>query len=405
MNDMKYIKVLTAITFLCVPAMATAQISNVYGTAIKVNDKVITHFEILQRTIMLQLFGAKGDLQDSARNTLIEERLYLQAGKELGVLPNEADVQAAMDEFASRGKLSTTQLLEVLNSRGVAPESYRAFVEAGLTWRRVVRARFVNQARITDDDIDAALSFQNGAGQLDFLLSEIILSDGQRGSESASKLALRLSRSIKGQAGFSSAARKYSGAPSAAKGGRLDWVPSSALPANIVAQLLTLQPGQVTGPITLSGNVALFQLRSSRKTKGAESKPDVMSYTTVSLPAESDSKRAAAKARVMRSSVDTCLDMRAAAQKSSATFGEGAGTAQEVPADIALALANLDPKETTIVTQANGQKMVVMLCTRNQELVEGEREIIRESLFGQKVANLGSGYLQELKGDAFITYE
>jgi peptidyl-prolyl cis-trans isomerase SurA len=402
---MKYFKLLTAITFFLVPLHATAQISNLYGTAITVNERVITHFEILQRAQMLQLFGAKGDLQTNAKNTLIDERLYLQAGTELGVLPSESEIQAGMDEFSARGKLTTDQLIKLLESRGIARESYHAFIRAGLTWRRVVRARFASQTQVTDDDIDAALSFQNGAGQLDFLLSEIILSDGQRGSESADKLALRLSRTIKGQASFSSAARKHSGSPSSRQGGRIDWVPARALPANIVAQLLTLKPGQVTGPIALNGNIALFQLRSSRKSKGVTQEPDILSYVTAILPVENDTKRNAAKARVFRSGVDTCLDMRAAAQKESAVFSEGAGTAQDIPANIALALASLDPKETTTIQQNNGQLSIVMLCTRTKELVEGERENIRESLFSQKVANLGAGYLQELKGDAFITYK
>lgn len=402
---MKYLKLLSAISFLLVPVTASAQVSNLYGTAITVNERIITNFEIFQRAQMLQLFGAKGDLQSNARNTLIDERLYLQAGTDLGVLPSEADIQAGMDEFSARGNLSTDQLIKLLESRGIARESYHAFIRTGLTWRRVVRARFASQTQVTDDDIDAALSFQNGAGQVDFLLSEIILSDEQRGSESADKLALRLSRSIKGQAGFASAARKYSGSPSSRNGGRIDWVPARALPANIVAQLLTLKPGQVTGPIALNGNIALFQLRSSRKSKGAVQEPDILSYATAILPAEADQKRAAAKARVMRNGVDTCLDLRAAAQKSSAQFAEGAGTSQDIPANIALALANLDPKETTTITQSNGQLNVVMLCTRTQELVEGERENIRESLFSQKVANLGAGYLQELKGDAFIVYK
>lgn len=402
---MKYIKLITTVAFLFVPSMASAQISNVYGTAISVNDSIITHFEILQRAKMLQLFGATDDLKSNAQNTLIEERLYLQAGKELGVLPSESEIQEGMDEFSTRGTLSTSELIKVLESGGIARESYYAFIQAGLTWRKVVRARFANQTQVTNDDIDAALTFQNGAGQLDFLLSEIILSDGQRGSESAEKLALRLSRTIKGTAGFASAARSYSGSPSARKGGRLDWVPGRSLPTNIVAQLLILQPGQVTGPITLNGNIALFQLRSSRKSKGAVQEPEILSYVSVTLPLESDTKRAAANARVLRSGVDTCLDMRAAAQKASGAFSEGAGTAQEVPTNIALALANLDPKETTTITQSNGQLNVVMLCARNQELIEGERETIRESLFSRKVANLGSGYLQELKGDAIIVYK
>jgi peptidyl-prolyl cis-trans isomerase SurA len=406
MKSMKHIKILAAIAVFMAPLAPEAQSSNPYATAITVNDRVVTNFEILQRVLMLQLFGSRGDLNASARNTLVDERLYLQAATQLNAMPSEIDIENGMDEFAARGKLSTEQLIQILGSRGVARESFRAFVTAGLAWRNVVRARFARQTNITDDDINSALSFQNGPGQLDFLVSEIIMSDGGQSGESAQKIATRLSRSIKSSAAFAAAARKYSNSASARSGGRLSWVPSRALPANIVAQLLILRPGQVTGPISMNGNIALFQLRDTRKGNGGEVASETLSYSTVTLPTEKDAKTTAAKARVLRNSVDNCLDMRAAGQKiSENSFDEGAGTVQEIPSNFAIALASLDDKETTTIAMPNGQTGVIMLCSRTQELIEGERETIRDSLFNQKIANLGAGYLQELKGDAFITYK
>jgi len=403
---MKYIKILSAIAVFIAPSVAVAQVSNPYGTAIQVNDRVITNYELFQRSLMMQLFGVRGDTRLAAQNALIDERLYLQAGEEIGIDLSEQEIQGGMDEFAARGSLSTEQLIQLLGSRGIAPESFRAFIVAGLTWRNVVRARFVGQANVTDDDIDAALSFQSGEGQVEFSLAQIMIADGQVNGESSAKLAARLSKSIKSNAGFASAARKYSTAPSARAGGRLGWVPSSALPTNIAAQLLALEPGQVTGPISMGGNIALFQLRGTRNGKAAPSEPQILTYTTVAMPSQQDAKTAAAKARVLRAKVDTCLDMRAAGNDISETaFSEGAGTAQEIPSNVAVALANLDPKETSTMTLANGQKMVVMLCSRSKEIVEGERENLRSSLFNQKVTELGAGYLQELKGDAFISYK
>tara|TARA_R110002124_G_scaffold99650_5_gene245801 strand:+ start:439 stop:1659 length:1221 start_codon:yes stop_codon:yes gene_type:complete len=406
MKKMKYIKFFVTIVVVLSPTTLLAQRANPYATAISVNDRVITNYEIMQRVLMLQVFGTQGDLDASARNALIDERIYLQAASKLNVMPSESDLAAGMDEFSARGKLSTDQLMEILSSQGVAPETFRAFVESGLAWRNVVRARFARQTNITDDDIDSALSFQNGPGQLDFLLSEIILSDGGKSGQDAQKTATKLSRTIKSSSAFSSAARQYSGAPSAPSGGRLDWVPSRSLPANIVAQLMILQRGQVTGPISLNGNVALFQLRDTRQSKNASTTSETISYATVALPTGLDSKTTAAKARVLRNSVDTCLDMRAAGQEIGTTaFAEGAGTVQEIPNNIALALASLDPKETANIAMQSGQTGVIMLCSRSSELAEGEREGIRESLFSQKIANLGAGYLQELKGDAFIEYK
>jgi len=403
---MKYIKILSAVAALMAPIAPVAQVSNPYGTAIQVNDKVITNYELFQRSLMMQMFGVRGDTRAAAQNALIEERLYLQAGEEIGINPDAQEIQAGMDEFAARGELSTEQLLQLLGSRGIAPESFRAFIVAGLTWRNVVRARFVGQANVTDADIDAALSFQSGQGQVEFSLAQLVIAGGQINGESSEKLAARLSQSIKSTSGFATAVRRYSTAPSAQSGGRLGWVPSSALPTNIAAQLLALSPGQVTGPISMNGNIALFQLRGTRKGKAAPTEPQILTYTTVALPTHSDPKTAAAKARVLRTKVDTCLDMRAAgADISETAFGEGAGSAQEIPSNVAVALANLDPKETTTMTLENGQKMVVMLCSRSKAIVEGERENLRSSLFNQKVTELGAGYLQELKGDAFITYK
>lgn len=406
MKNMKHIKILAALGMLLAPTVPLAQSSNPYATAITVNDRVVTNYEILQRVLMLQLFGSRGDLHANARNTLIDERLYLQAATQLNVMPKEEDIEAGMDEFSARGNLSTSQLIQILGSRGVQQESFRAFVTAGLAWRNVVRAKFARQTNISDDDINSALSFQSGPGQLDFLLSEIIMPGGGQGDESAQKIATRLSRSIKSSSAFASAARKYSSAPSARSGGRLSWVSSRSLPANIVAQLMVLRPGQVTGPISLNGNVALFQLRDTRKGKSEQVADEIISYTTVTLPTSGDAKTIAAKARVLRNSVDTCLDMRAAGHEiGENAFNEGAGTVQEIPSNIAVALASLDNQETASITMQNGQTGVIMLCSRTQELPEGERETIRDSLFNQKIANLGAGYLQELKGDAFITYK
>ena len=46
-----------------------------------------------------------------------------------------------------------------------------------------------------------------------------------------------------------------------------------------------------------------------------------------------------------------------------------------------------------------------MLCSRTRELAEGSDEEIRLQLFNNKVANLGAGLLQELRGDAFIDFK
>ena len=53
-------------------AGVSAQSSNPYGIAVRVNDRVITNFEIDQRVLLLRAFGTTGDLRKTATDQLIE---------------------------------------------------------------------------------------------------------------------------------------------------------------------------------------------------------------------------------------------------------------------------------------------------------------------------------------------
>ncbi|GLQ34127.1 hypothetical protein GCM10007939_04100 [Amylibacter marinus] len=299
---MKKLKLLCVVALcnLTFGAPSLAQSGNVFSSAAVVNDAVVTNFELFQRVSMLQVFGARADLRNLAMGQLVDERLYLQAGEQMGVTVSEGEVLDGMNEFAARADLTSDQLIEILGQRGVVRETFYDFVHAGLVWRTVVRTRFARQAQITENDVDVAL----------------LRSPGQ--------------------------------------GGR--------------------QPNEILG------------------------------YATLALPAsEGDVKTRAAKARVLRTEIDTCLDLRAARNNfEGSEFGEGGGRLADIPDALRGPLNALDPRETTTITGADGRTTVLMLCSRSRELPEGDRSNITEILVNQKIAGLANGYLQELKGDAFI---
>ena len=90
---------------------APAQAQNQFKPAIKVNDKVITGFELSQRARMLQVFRSQGDPNTEARRQLIEERLKMDAAEANGILPSRDEVELGMEEFAARASMSTKQFL------------------------------------------------------------------------------------------------------------------------------------------------------------------------------------------------------------------------------------------------------------------------------------------------------
>jgi len=378
--------------------------SNPYGVAIRINDRVITNFEIKQRVLLLRAFGSSGDLQKLAEKQLVDERLRLQAAEELGLDTNEEDITAGIDEFGARGNLTGAQLLQYIKSRGAEPESMRDFVRSGLLWRQVVQARYGAKANVSDTELDTTLNLVSGQVQESVLISEIQLPLGERGNEKTLALAKRLSQTIKTEGAFSAAARRYSRAPSRSRGGRLNWVPVAGLPPALAGQILALNPGEVTAPVTLSKTVGIFQLRAVRQDKATAQTKVSISYTQVTVPTEKG--RGAEHAAKLIAAVDTCADLRAKSER----FGENAYTdhtldQSEIPASTALALANLDRQEASYYTTASGAIAVVMVCDRLRDLPEGTRENIRNALFNRRISSFGDGYLQELRGDAVIIHQ
>ena len=398
--------VLAAGIAILAPTVA-AQGSNPFAVAIQVNDRVITNFEIAQRVLLLRAFGSSGDLQSLAEEQLIDERLRFQAADQVGLSVSEEEIQAGVDEFASRGNLTGEQLIQYIGARGAEPESMRDFVRAGILWREVVRGRFAAKANVSDAELDTTLNLSAGLVQESVLISEIQMPLGERGNERTLALAEELSKSIASEAAFSAAARRYSRAPSRGRGGRLDWIPVAQLPPGLAGQIMALQPGEVTAPITLAQAIGLFQLRAIRQEQGSGETVVTTSYTQVAIPAGRGERiRRVTAAVELISDVDTCADLRAESER----FGESAFTdhtaeTAAISAATALALAQLDRHEATYYDAATDVLAVVMVCDRITDLPEGARESVRNALFNRRISSFGDGLLQELRGDAVITYK
>jgi len=224
--------------------------ASIYAPVYRVNNSVITKYELQQRIKMLESFGTKGNLKKLATDQLINDRLRLQAAKEAGISTSQEEVTAGMEEFATRGGFTTEQLLSYFDQYGVSRESFVAFVRAGLLWRNVVRARFATKVNVTDNEVDATLNVNAISFPKMMNLAEIVLPVALRGPVRTRALAIRLSQTIKSEIQFSIAAKKFSKSDSAIRGGALGWVRVDSLPAGVSALLSKMEPGQISTPIS-----------------------------------------------------------------------------------------------------------------------------------------------------------
>lgn len=392
-----------ALTALNQPAVA----QNLFAPAVKVNDQVVTQYEVDQRIRFLTLLRAPGDPAKQAMDALINDRLQAQAARTAGINVSVEDLQVGMEEFAARANLSTEEFIKALAGSGVSAETFRDFVGSGLAWRQLVRAKFSARATVSEAEIDRAISQSTKKGGLRVLLSEVILPANTPAAAARSQPRAEIISKVTTQQAFSAQARRYSASASRGRGGQLDWMPLSNLPPQISSQILALSPGQVTAPIPITNGIVLFQLRAIEETQ-AEAPADLaLEYAALYL-AGGRSPATLKEAARIKARADSCDDLYGIAQKLPADQLQiDTLPIAEVPKDVAIELAKLDPGEvSTNLTRSEGQTLVfLMLCGRTAEMGEDvSRDEIRNQLRSQRMQSYADGYLSDLKADATIVY-
>lgn len=410
----------TALPMLLAAAPLPGVAQSLFSTAVTVNGTIITNYELDQRTRFLTLLRAPGDPAEEARKGLIDDRLRVNATRDAGVEPTPEEIQAGMEEFAARANLSAEQFIEAIGQAGVASETFRDFVAAGLAWRTYVQGRFGPRSQVSEAEIDLTeATSTNAPTSVRVLLSEIIVPAQGPDAERNRALIERLSNTLTTTGAFAAAARRYSAAQTRGRGGQLDWMPLGRIPPALRAAVLVLEPGGVTDPINLGPGIAIFQLRDLEETRGDAPDTLALEYVKLLIPGgQSDAARR--QAQDYRDNYDTCDDLYKPAQSLPAEYFERlTQSASEVPADVALELAKLDNDEvSTALTQQGGAFMVyLMLCGRTLDASADEpqldengeplqvinpREEIRRRLFSQRLASYADSFLEELRSDAVI---
>ncbi|MEO0666780.1 MAG: peptidylprolyl isomerase [Pseudomonadota bacterium] len=383
---------------------------NLFAPVAQVDEAVITEFEVQQRSRFLQVLNSPGGDRASVIEELIRDRLRVAETQQRGASLNEGALEQGLIDFAARANLTLEEFTAGLESAGVARETFRDFVAVSLIWRDYIRARFGSRVQISEDEIDRAVNQVNSASGIEVLVSEIIIPAPPDRAQAVLAQAEEIAQSTS-EAEFSGFARRFSATASRGRGGRLDWLPISELPASLRPLLLALGPGEVTQPLPIPNAVALFQLRDIREIGAPAQEYDAVEYAAYYING-GRTPEALGIARNIRASVDRCDDLYGIAKgKPDNVLDRGSLPPEEIPEDIAIELAKLDPGEvSTALTRANGNTLVfLMLCGRTPALEEDQvidREAVAAQLRNQRLTAFSDNLLAELAAEAkIVTFE
>ncbi len=368
----------------------------------RVDGEVITRFELDQRQRFLTLLRAPGDVRALALDQLVSERIQNREVKRAGIEVSDEQISAGIEEFAKRGNLTGAQFLALLAQNGIAAESFRDFVAAGVGWREFARTKFSPMVSLSKTEIAIAMGESEPEAGLKVLLSEIVLPAGDPATRRASmKRAGRLTGLD--EAGFRDAATRFSVARNRTKGGEMSWVDASILPPEIGGAIRALRPGQTTRPIQVGDTLHIYFMRDREQVEGGE-RPKVVDYAALLLPGGASAANLAAAAKI-RADITDCDGLYPLArglppeQLIREEMREAA-----VPEPFRTELATLDPGEiSTRVTTSGGALAVLMLCARGNELPRSTtEEAVATQLKNSRMSSMARTLLDELKADAHI---
>lgn len=378
---------------------------NLFAPVARVNDSIVTEFEVQQRQRFLQLLNAPGADRKGVIDALIDDRLRSALVTGLGGELTPEETTSGLSDFAARANLTTEEFITALGQAGVDEETFRDFVSVSLLWRAYIRARYGSTVTISDAEIDRALGADSSGTGIRVLLSEIIIPAPPQNAARVAALADQISQT-RSEAEFSSFARQYSATASRGNGGRMPWTDLEKLPPSLHAILLALSPGEVTAPLPIPNAVALFQLRGIEETGTPSPRYSEIDYAAYYIPGGRTEAGLAAAAK-LRARVDVCDDLYGVAKGQPAeVLDRGGKKPSEIPQDVAIELAKLDPGESSIaLTRANGQTLVfLMMCKRTAEAnAEVDREAATASIRQRKLQGYADQLVEQLRADARIT--
>lgn len=371
-----------------------------FSPAIQVGDAVVTRYQIDQRTRFLALLGAPGDPRSLAREQLVNEAVQVSAARDAGIDPSEDETLSGMAEFAARANLTTEQFIAALGQNGVDSSTFRDFIAAGVSWRNYVRAEFGETIR---DEIPRALIRRTLAktgteGGLRVLVSEVLLPATTPETAAASRARAAEIASLTSETEFSAAARELSVAPSASRGGELNWVALDSLPDNVRPVIAGLTPGRVSRPIELDNAIGVFLLRDVERVEAGGASTLSVDYALY----ETDGGKSAAEEVAAR--VDTCDDLYGVAKGlPPERLVRETVSPDQLPADIRAEIAHLDEDETSIALTRNGHAAVLMLCDRQPELESTvDFDIVGTRLLNTRLGTLAADHLANLRAKTTV---
>ena len=379
---------------------------NKFDPAIIVNETIISKYELSQRIMLLNILQFDGDIQKKASDELINAKLINEFANNYNISISEQKVQEGIRELAKQFKLSIEDFLFEVSKIEIATETIKTFVKDRILLTELVQYKFANRASIGDDEIDSFI--MNGSASLEIKLLEIVLPFDYNNRNEVYNLALNLKNKNSEGITFEALAKKYSKSNSSVNGGNIGWISIDQLPPDMGSLFLTSDLNTLIGPKVFDNVIILYKLANIREVPLFKNTKVIIDYVELNLPKNSEIDLDSVVQLFENN--NNCLNLQFEL--------EGYPTLKDklirktieelkISEKIYEKIKMLDIGENAIFKDKDLSEnpILIMLCSRQQEISENDREIARQYLFSKRLISLADGFIADLKAEAMIDYK
>lgn len=387
-----------------------------------VNGEVLTNTDVDQRLqLSLVALGDRqlgsdeiGRLRKQVLSNLVDESLQMQAANADDLKVDEAAVEARYAGFSQQFGRTAKQMDAYLASVGSSPATLKRQIRAESAWQKVLGRRVAYFVNVSDDEVNALLDKMRASkGQTEYRVGEIYLSTPNGSEAQVTENAQKIMAQLRGGGNFQVYARQFSEASTAAVGGDLGWIRPEQLPAELSQAAIELEPGQVTGPITVPGGMSILLLIDKRQILVADPRRTRLSLRQIAVPLPAGSTEASANTLVESfgretATITSCGAVDAVARRLGAEVVDNNDvTIGDLPPQLANAMLTLPIGRATepFGSVQDGVRSLV-LCGREapEEATLPSPDAMKTQLENQRISQSGQRYLRDLRRDAVIEY-
>ncbi|MFT3667479.1 MAG: peptidylprolyl isomerase [Pseudoxanthomonas sp.] len=392
-----------------------------------VNEDVVLQSELDRavQNVISQYASQPGQLPPRAvlerqvLERLVLVKLQVARAAESGIRIGDAELNNAVNAVAQQNGTTPDGLRQRLEADGMSFAEFRSSLRDEITIQRLRQSYAQSRVQVSEGEVDAAIAAQAATGAQYHLAHILVgLPDGASAEQiSTGKGKVDGIKALidKGELDFSAAAVRYSDSPNALEGGDLGWRSVDEIPTAFADLLKNMTPGQVVGPLRGPSGFQLLKLVEVRDAAQAE-KRNVTEFHArhilVRVTPTQDAAAAKAKIDTLRARIAGGAEFAAVAKESTedANSRDDGGDLGWFPADafgpaFGQQVTGLQDGQVSAPFRTDaGWHIVQRVESRQTDVTDQNRRAqVRETIGRRKAEDEYNRYLQELRGEAYVS--